>query len=75
VARERAGEEVAVGEGTLIGIGATVILPRTIGDWAVIGAGSVVSRDLPAGATAVGVPARVMRGGTSPTTGFGRDVV
>jgi sugar O-acyltransferase (sialic acid O-acetyltransferase NeuD family) len=69
------GGEVTIGEGTLIGIGATVIPLRTIGDWAVIGAGSVVTRDLPAGVTAVGVPARVVRGGTSSTTGFGRDVV
>jgi maltose O-acetyltransferase len=34
--------------------------PVTIGDDAIVGAGSVVSRDVPAGATVVGNPARVV---------------
>lgn len=55
------GGEVVIGEGTLVGIGAVVILLRTIGDWVTVGAGSVVTRDLPAGVTAVGVPARVVK--------------
>ena len=41
----------------------------TIGDDAVIGAGSVVTRDVPPGVLAVGAPARVVRdlgGGDSP---------
>jgi len=63
------GGEVVIGEGTLVGIGAVVILLRTIGDWATIGAGSVVTRDLPAGVTAVGVPARVVK--REPETGRG----
>ena len=33
----------------------------TIGDDAVVGAGAVVTRDLPAGAVAVGNPAKVIR--------------
>jgi maltose O-acetyltransferase len=33
----------------------------TIGDDTVVGAGSVVTRDLPAGVLAVGSPARVLR--------------
>jgi acetyltransferase-like isoleucine patch superfamily enzyme len=33
----------------------------TIGDDTVVGAGSVVTRDLPAGVVAVGNPARVLR--------------
>jgi maltose O-acetyltransferase len=33
----------------------------TIGENAVIGAGSVVSRDVPAGVVAVGTPARALR--------------
>jgi acetyltransferase-like isoleucine patch superfamily enzyme len=33
----------------------------TIGDHAVVGAGSVVTRDIPARAIAAGVPARIMR--------------
>jgi maltose O-acetyltransferase len=33
----------------------------TIGDDTVVGAGAVVTRDLPAGVVAAGVPARVLR--------------
>jgi len=43
-----------------IGPGARVLGPVTIGDHAVIGANAVVFRDVPAGAVAVGVPARVL---------------
>jgi serine acetyltransferase len=35
----------------------------TIGEKAVIGAGSVVVKDVPAGATVAGNPARILRGG------------
>ncbi len=38
-----------------------VIPQRTVGAWSVIGAGSVGTKDNPAYATAVGVPARVIR--------------
>ena len=43
-----------------IGAGAIVIGPITIGDDAVIGAGAVVVKDVPAGAVVGGVPARVI---------------
>ena len=43
-----------------IGAKATVLKGVTIGDGAVIGAGAVVTRDVPARAVAVGVPARVI---------------
>ncbi len=52
---------VEVGEGTHIGAGATVIPSVKIGRWATIGAGSVVTADVPDGATAVGVPARIIK--------------
>lgn len=56
-----------VGNAVVIGAGATVLGPVHIGDNARIGAAAVVLQDIPAGATAVGVPARVLRvGETAP---------
>jgi serine O-acetyltransferase len=43
----------------VIGAGATILGPITVGDNAKIGAGSVVIRSVPTGATAVGIPAHV----------------
>ena len=57
------GGNVIIGEGTLVGIGATVIPQRTVGEWSVIAAGSVVTKDIPAHATAAGAPARVIQRG------------
>jgi sugar O-acyltransferase (sialic acid O-acetyltransferase NeuD family) len=53
------GGNVTIGEQTLVGIGASVIPGRCIGSRVIIGAGSVVIRDVPHDAVAVGVPARV----------------
>jgi maltose O-acetyltransferase len=44
-----------------LGGGAIVCPGVTIGDDTVVGAGAVVTRDLPAGVVAAGVPARVLR--------------
>jgi serine O-acetyltransferase len=46
-----------IGRGVLLSTGATVLGDVGIGDFAKIGAGSVVTSDVPAGCTAVGVPA------------------
>jgi len=46
-------------DGAIIGSGAQVLGPVTIGEKARIGANAVVVKDVPAGATAVGVPARL----------------
>jgi serine O-acetyltransferase len=48
-----------IGRGVLLASGATIIGDISIGDFARIGAGSVVTGDVPAGCTAVGVPARL----------------
>lgn len=55
------GGEVQIGEGALVGIGATVLPGQRVGAWSVIGGGAVVLDDVPEGAVAVGVPARVIR--------------
>lgn len=49
-----------IGRGVLIGAGATVIGPITIGDYAKIAAGAVVLQPVPSGCTAVGVPAKLI---------------
>ena len=46
--------------GADIGTGAAIILGVKVGAWTIVGAGAVVTKDLPAGVTAVGVPARVL---------------
>ena len=43
-----------------IGAGAKIVRPVRIGDHAQIGANAVVLHDVPAGAVAVGIPARVV---------------
>jgi UDP-2-acetamido-3-amino-2,3-dideoxy-glucuronate N-acetyltransferase len=52
-------EKTVVGDGATIGANATVVCGTTIGRWAFVGAGAVVTRDVPAFALALGVPARV----------------
>ncbi|MBU1329272.1 MAG: sugar O-acetyltransferase [Gammaproteobacteria bacterium] len=64
-ARQRAdglerGLPISVGRNVWIGAGALVLPGVTIGDDAVVGAGSVVTRDVPAGCTVVGNPARLV---------------
>ena len=49
-----------IGEGVFIGAGARVLGAIHLGDGCQIGANAVVLKDIPAGATAVGVPARVL---------------
>ncbi|MEG2656746.1 MAG: acetyltransferase [Clostridium sp.] len=50
-------------EGVLIGSGATVIQNLTVGRESIIGAGSVVVKNVPAYSTAVGIPAKIIRKG------------
>lgn len=53
-------EPVVIGREVWIGAKATVLPGVSIGDGATVGAGAVVTRDVPASATVVGVPARVV---------------
>jgi maltose O-acetyltransferase len=56
-----AGEPITVGDGAWLGGGVIVCPGVTIGENTVVGAGSVVTRDLPPGVLAVGNPCRVVR--------------
>ncbi len=51
---------VKVGEGVFFGSRASVIPGKRVGDAATVGAGAVVIRNVPAGATVFGNPARVI---------------
>ena len=51
-----------LGRGVVVGAGAKILGPITIGEGAKIGSNAVVVRDVPAGATAVGIPARILDG-------------
>jgi acetyltransferase-like isoleucine patch superfamily enzyme len=50
---------ILVKRGASIGSGATIMCGVTIGENAMVGAGAVVTRDVPDGATATGVPSRI----------------
>src|SRR6478609_9435800 len=54
------GEVPIVGNRVYIGAGAKIIGKLTVGDGARIGANAVVTKDVPPGCTAIGIPARVM---------------
>jgi bifunctional UDP-N-acetylglucosamine pyrophosphorylase/glucosamine-1-phosphate N-acetyltransferase len=68
-----------IGTGAFIGSGTMLVAPVEIGDGAMTGAGSVVTRDVPPGSVAFGVPARVQskpgtdEAGDIPPEGVERD--
>lgn len=67
------GGAVHIGTLTLVGLGARVLPGVRIGNRCIIGAGAVVTADVPDGTTTVGVPARVMgrkcgKGGSTSET-------
>lgn len=55
------GKPVTVGRNVWIGGGALILPGVTVGDDAILGAGAVVTRDVPSGATVAGNPARPIR--------------
>lgn len=59
-------EQTLVKRGASIGSGATILPNVTIGERAIVGAGSVVTRDVPADAVVAGNPAAVLRYLTAP---------
>lgn len=54
-------EPIALGDDVWLGGGAIVLPGVTIGDRAIVGAGSVVTRDVPADVVVAGNPARIIR--------------
>jgi maltose O-acetyltransferase len=52
---------VSIGSNVWIGAAAVVLPGVSVGDDSIIGAGSVVTRDIPSGVVAVGSPCRVVR--------------
>ena len=60
--------DVVVGSNVWIGYGACILRGVTVGDNAIIGTNSVVTRDVPANAVVGGVPAKVLRMRDAPRT-------
>lgn len=82
VPRKHAYQPTVVGRGATIGANATIVCGVAIGAYAMIGAGAVITRDVPAHAVMIGTPARrtgwvcrcgeTLPGGDHPTcTGCG----
>jgi serine O-acetyltransferase len=57
---DRGKRHPTLGKGVVVGAGAKVLGPFTVGDGARIGSNSVLVKAVPAGATAMGIPARVI---------------
>jgi UDP-2-acetamido-3-amino-2,3-dideoxy-glucuronate N-acetyltransferase len=55
-------EKTLVKKGASIGSNATILCGITIGERSIIGAGAVITKDVPADVIVVGNPARVLRG-------------
>ena len=49
-----------LGKGVVVGAGAKILGPIVIGDGARVGSNAVVVKDVPPGATAIGIPARII---------------
>jgi len=58
ISRKNVYDSTVVKKGATIGANATIVCPRTIGEYAMIGAGAVVTHDVPPHCLVVGNPAR-----------------
>jgi len=52
--------DVVIGEGVFVGTAVVFAKPVRIGDWAVIGANSVITKDVPSCAIVAGAPAKIV---------------
>tara|TARA_Y100000310_G_scaffold274049_1_gene289818 strand:- start:2756 stop:3298 length:543 start_codon:yes stop_codon:yes gene_type:complete len=57
---DRMGDLIVVGKGASIGANSTLITGVKVNDYAMVGAGSVVSKDVPKHALVLGVPAKIV---------------
>ena len=57
-----------VGHNCWIGYGACILRGATVGDNAIVGTSTVVTKDLPANSVAAGAPARILRMREAPAT-------
>ena len=55
------GGAVRIRKGAFVGIGSSILQTRIIGEWAIVGAGAVVLKDVPPRTTFVGVPAHAIK--------------
>jgi serine O-acetyltransferase len=58
-----------LGRGVIVGAGAKILGPFVVGDEAKVGSNSVVVKPVPAGATVVGIPARIVESGAATAEG------
>ena len=54
-------KRITIGSDVWVGAKATILPGVTIGDRCIIGANAVVTKDIPEGSVAVGIPARVIK--------------
>jgi len=59
-----------LGKGVVVGAGAKILGPILIGEGARIGSNAVVVKEVPAGATAIGIPARIIEAEEAPNGRF-----
>jgi len=67
VSLEKKKRHPTIADNVVIGSGAKVLGPFTVGEGAKIGSNSVVVKEVPAHATVVGIPGRVVMGADEPT--------
>lgn len=58
-----------LGNGVVVGAGAKILGPVNVGEGAKIGSNAVVVKDVPAGATAIGIPARIVEAAEAAPAG------